>query len=117
MATKNFALIGAANGTAEYRDRNSNSVVWLKFKTAKKSIDGVSCDNYRTEFISNVDSPVTLGQKTAVDRLAVRTVISGSSLSREALKTELIAHAKRLTALANTDVQSGFVQVDPAVLN
>lgn len=117
MATKNYALIGTSPNSADYKDRNSEASIRLKTNQARKSVDGISCNNIRTEIIYNEDSLITSGDRTGTDKLSIRLVTSGSNLSHAAMARALADMAVRINALVAVDVHKGFINVAPTVLN
>lgn len=112
-----FALIGTSGNSADYKDRTSEKFIRLKTSTARKTVDGIGCNNVRTEVIYNADSPITSGGRTGVDKLSIRVASSGSNLSYAAMASALADMAARLTALANADAHKGFINVNPSVLD
>lgn len=112
-----FALIGTSGNTADYKDRLSEKFIRLKTSTARKTVDGISCNNVRTEIIYNADVPITSGGRTGTDKLSVRVTTSGSNLSYAEMAAALSDMAARMTALANVDVHKGFINVNPTVLD
>lgn len=112
-----FALIGTSGNTADYKDRTSEKFIRLKTSTSRKTVDGIGCNNVRTDIIYNADSPITQGTSTGTDKLSIRVSISGSNLSYAAIASAMTATAARLTALANVDVHKGFINVTPSILD
>lgn len=112
-----FALIGTSGNSADFKDRLSEKFIRLKTSTARKTVDGIGCNNIRTEIIYNADSPITIGDRTGIDKLSIRIATSGSNLSYAAMASALADMAARLNALAKVDAHKGFINVNPSVLD
>lgn len=71
-----------ANGVTFADPAERDLTVRTKTSSTKKSLNGVSVDNYLTEIIVNDTNEITIGNTTANDQLSIRVRISGSSESQ-----------------------------------
>lgn len=93
----------------------------VRFKTSrsKKSLNGVSTDNYLHEIIVTDTNTVTIGGQSANDALSVRVRISGSIESQARLQQIAKSIGTQLTVWSDENVFMGFepatVPVNPTV--
>lgn len=82
----------------------------VRFKTtsSQKSLNGVSVMNFVTEIIVNDNVPVTLGNTSANDPVAVRIRVSGSLASAARRDAILKSIAAQLGTWTNENVFAGF---------
>lgn len=82
----------------------------VRFKTSRnrKSLNGVSVDNFVTEIIVSDLFPVSVNSVNANDTLAVRLRVSGSEASQARLKQILASVATQIPAWSEENVMLGF---------
>lgn len=109
-----------ANGVTFADPNERDLTVRTKNTSSKKSLNGVSVDNFLTEVIVNDTHQIDIGSTTANDQLSVRFRVSGSIESQARLKKLVKETAlPALLAWADEDVFVGFdpvtVPTAPAV--
>lgn len=112
-------LTREANGVTFADPAERDLTVRVKNNASKKSLNGVSLDNFLTEIIVNDANQITVGSTTAIDQLSLRFRLSGSIESQDrirALVKETVVPA--VLAWCDEDVFVGFdpltVPVRPA---
>lgn len=117
-------------GTTQILNHDANGVTFadptepdftVRFKTTnnKKSLNGVSIDNYLTEIIVNDANDITIGATSAVDALSIRIRVSGSIKSQDRVKAIVKSLASQLPAWCDENTFLGFepstVPLSPSV--
>lgn len=82
----------------------------VRFKTvkSKKTLNGITTDNYMTEVIVSDLNEFSVGSATAVDQLSVRVRISGSVESMDRLKEIATSIASQIGTWGTENVYLGF---------
>lgn len=106
MATQLYSR--DANGVTFADPTDPNYTVRFKNTQTRKSLSGISVDNYVEEIVVNDLNPVTIGAASANDSVSVRIRISGSSLSHTRTKAILKSLAAQLPGWADGNVALGF---------
>jgi len=74
-----------ANGVTFADPVERDLTVRIKNTDSKKSLNGVSVDNFLTEIIINDTNQINVGNTSANDQLSVRIRVSGSLMSQDRL--------------------------------
>lgn len=97
-----------ANGVTFADPADPDYTIRFKNTQTRKSLNGVSVDNYVEEIVMNDLFPVTLGSSSANDSISVRLRISGSASSHVRVKQMLKSLAAQLPAWTDSNVALGF---------
>lgn len=96
------------NGVTYANPEDPNYQVRFKTSIGRKSISGITVDNYITEVIISDLNTVQIGTASINDALSVRIRVSGSGASRARLGKILDALAKDITKWNSEGVLAGF---------
>lgn len=106
--SKTQILTRDAYGVTYANPTNPDFRVRFKTTSSQKSLNGVSVMNFVTEIIVNDNAPVTLGNTSANDPIAVRIRVSGSLASAARRDAILKSIAAQLGTWTNENVFAGF---------
>lgn len=108
MSTNTQFLNADAYGSTFVDPLNPNFSVRFKTARNRKSLNGLTVDNFITEIIVSDVNQITVGTTTANDTLAVRIRTSGSEFSQARLKAILLSVASQISDWNGENVLLGF---------
>lgn len=95
--------------------KDPNFTVRFKTTSSKKTLQGITTDNYVTEIIVNDDNEVILNSVTVSDPLSLRIKLSGAVVSQDRLKAIAKSVAAQLPVWYSENVMLGFEPVTAPV--
>lgn len=102
-----------ANGVTFANPSDPDFTVRFKNTQSRKSLGGLTTQNYVEEIVFNDLNPITINGVSANDSVSVRLRISGSAESKARVTAILNSLAAQLPTWASNSVPLGFEPVEP----
>lgn len=97
-----------ANGVTFANPADPDFTIRFKNTRSRKTLNGVSIDNYVEEIVINDLVPVSLDKVSANDSISIRIRVSGTAQSHERVKAILKSVAAQIPSWADGNVALGF---------